>query len=256
MWQIRELTDKTEILAFLVSDRLYAAYAIGDLEPELFAQTEWVGAKKAGHLSAITLCFQGLQPPALFLIGANEGLSVIFESGNRPEIVYFLCRPEHYLTTKKYYTWKKTLPMWRMVTDRVRYQAVEGDCVRLNTTHINQLVNLYGDEGADAFNPTQVPGGVFYGIFENNKLISAAGTHLVSPTYNLAAVGNIYTHPDFRGNGYGTQTTSAVVSELIRQGIEDIVLNVEQDNLLANRLYERLGFERYCPFYEGPAAAL
>ena len=78
----------------------------------------------------------------------------------------------------------------------------------------------------------------------------------MSPTYNLAAVGNIYTHPDFRGNGYGTQTTSAVVSELIRQGIEDIVLNVEQDNLLANHLYERLGFERYCPFYEGPAAAL
>jgi ribosomal protein S18 acetylase RimI-like enzyme len=253
---VHRLTNKEKILAFLMHEHLYAAYAIGDLEPDLFAQTEWVGAEKSGHLIAMSLCFRGLQPPALFLMGANEGLDEIFEAGNRPENVYLLCRLEHYLTTKKYYSWKKRLPMWRMVTDPVRFQAVDGDPIRLNTTHIDQLVDLFGDEGADAFSPSQVPSGVFYGIFQNNHLVSAAGTHLVSPTFNIAAVGNIYTLPDYRGKGYGTQTTSAVVSELIRQGIEDIVLNVEQDNLPANRLYDRLGFERYCPFYEGLAAAL
>jgi ribosomal protein S18 acetylase RimI-like enzyme len=50
-------------------------------------------------------------------------------------------------------------------------------------------------------------------------------------------------------------TTSAVVEELLRQGIRDIILNVGQANEGAVRIYERLGFERYCPFFEGTASA-
>lgn len=249
------LTDRRTILRFLSRDRLYGAYAIGDLEPELFNQTEWIGAEKSGQLIAITLLFRGLKPAALFLMGANDGINAIFKGGFQPEQVYLLCRPEHYLITEKYYVWSKRLLMWRMVTDRERFQAVDGDVIRLDTTHIGQLVDLYGDEGADAFSPSQVPAGIFFGIFDGGQLVSAAGTHLISPAYRLGAVGNIYTHPDHRGKGYGTQVTSAVVSELIGQRIEDIVLNVEQDNVPANRLYERLGFERYCPFYEGSAIA-
>lgn len=253
---LRRLVDKTEILRFLSIDRLYAAYAIGDLEPELFSQTEWIGAEKSGELIAIALLFRGLEPAALFLMGANEGLNAIFVSGFQPVDVYILCRRKHYQTTTRFYTWRKRLPMWRMVIDRERFRDIDGDAIRLDSNHLDQLVDLYGDEGADAFSSSQVPTGVFYGIFDNQQLVSAAGTHLVSPTYSLAAVGNIYTHPDYRGRGYGTQVTSAVVSELIRLGIKEIVLNVEQDNVPANRLYDKLGFARYCSFYEGPATTL
>jgi predicted GNAT family acetyltransferase len=48
--------------------------------------------------------------------------------------------------------------------------------------------------------------------------------------------------------------TSAVVAELLQLGIRDVILNVNQDNATAIRIYERLGFERYCPFLEGPAS--
>jgi predicted GNAT family acetyltransferase len=88
-----------------------------------------------------------------------------------------------------------------------------------------------------------------------DQLVAVAGTHLVSPTYNVAAVGNVFTHPNYRGRGFGTATTSAVVDELLESGIRDIVLNVSRGNAIAVRLYERLGFERYCPFLEGPAFA-
>jgi predicted GNAT family acetyltransferase len=87
-------------------------------------------------------------------------------------------------------------------------------------------------------------------------LVAAAGTHLVSATYGVAAVGNVFTHPDHRGQGYGTVTTSAVVAELLRRGIRDVILNVGQDNAGAIGIYERLGFERYCPFLEGPAQSI
>jgi predicted GNAT family acetyltransferase len=67
-------------------------------------------------------------------------------------------------------------------------------------------------------------------------------------------VGNVFTHPDHRGRGYGTATTGAVVAELLQRGIRDVVINVDQENVVAVRIYERLGFERYCPFLEGPAS--
>jgi ribosomal protein S18 acetylase RimI-like enzyme len=46
---------------------------------------------------------------------------------------------------------------------------------------------------------------------------------------------------------------SAVVTELLARGMHDIVLNVNQKNETPIRIYERLGFERYCPFFEGMA---
>jgi hypothetical protein len=36
MWATHRLTDSREIQAFLETDRLHAAYALGDLEPGLF----------------------------------------------------------------------------------------------------------------------------------------------------------------------------------------------------------------------------
>jgi len=78
-----------------------------------------------------------------------------------------------------------------------------------------------------------------------------AGTHLVSYSYRVAAVGDVLTHPDQRRQGHATAVTNAVVAELLRQGIQDIVLNVKQANTGAIRIYERLGFAIHCPFLEG-----
>jgi predicted GNAT family acetyltransferase len=97
--------------------------------------------------------------------------------------------------------------------------------------------------------------GTFFGTLVADHLVAVAGTHLVSPTYAVAAVGNVFTHPDYRGRGYGTVTTSAVVAELLAREILDIILNVSQSNSSAIHIYEQLGFERYCPFLEGPATA-
>jgi predicted GNAT family acetyltransferase len=97
----------------------------------------------------------------------------------------------------------------------------------------------------------QVTQGVFYGIEQDGQLISVAGTHLVSDVYSVGAVGNVMTHPDHQCRGYATHTTYAVCAELVRRGIKTIVLNVRQDNVPAIRVYEKLGFVRYCPFYEG-----
>ena len=255
MWKTSRLTDKSQILSYLETDRLYAAYAIGDLDPVMFGQSTWAAAEQAGRLQALALLFCGLDPPALFLMGHTGGVRAILEHARYPERVFLTCRPAHLAVTRDFYVWDKTIPMWRMVLQPARFRPVKVDCVRLTPAHSDQLTELYAFGGGGAFSPAQMQHGAFHGVLLGSHLVAVAGTHLVSSTYGMAAVGNVFTHPDYRGRGYGTATTSAVVAELLQRGIRTVVLNVSQDNARAIRIYERLGFERFCPFFEGPALA-
>jgi ribosomal protein S18 acetylase RimI-like enzyme len=62
------------------------------------------------------------------------------------------------------------------------------------------------------------------------------------PTYRVAALGNITTHPDWRGQGLATKVTAAVCRSL-RETVEHIGLNVHAENRAAIGCYEKLGFE-------------
>jgi len=46
--QVQRVADRRRLLAFLERDRLWAAYAIGDLEPGLFEHCEWGMAVEGG----------------------------------------------------------------------------------------------------------------------------------------------------------------------------------------------------------------
>jgi ribosomal protein S18 acetylase RimI-like enzyme len=255
MWQTSVLTDKSQILAYLETDRLYAAYAIGDLEPGMYEQCTWAGAARGGQLGALALHFSGLTLPALVLMGNPEGLRAILSAELCPERAYLTCRESLLPVTQAFYAWEKMDPMWRMVLQPDRFRPALGDAVRLTPDQAEDLIALYAEGWGGAFMPAQVAQGVFYGVYADGQMVAVAGTHLVSPTYGVAAMGNIYTHPGYRGRGYGTATTAAVADALLRMGIRDVVLNVHQGNALAIRLYERLGFYRHCPFLEGPANA-
>jgi ribosomal protein S18 acetylase RimI-like enzyme len=154
---------------------------------------------------------------------------------------------------ESFYDWPEAVPMWRMVLPAGQFQPVEGDCVALGVDDAAELEALYALGGGPAFSPRQLEAGAFWGLRVAGSLLAAAGTHLVSVTYGVGAIGNVFTHPGHRGQGYGTATTSAVVEDLMAQGIEAIVLNVGQENRAGVRVYEKLGFERYCPFWEGAA---
>jgi predicted GNAT family acetyltransferase len=189
-------------------------------------------------------------------MGHTDGLRAILGNTLCPEQVYLTCLPEHLAMICDFYEWDETIPMWRMVLEPANLQPTPNDCVQLTPAHSEQLTDLYAlGEGGAGFSTAQVQHGVFCGIFAEHQLIAVAGTHLVSDTYGVAAVGNVFTHPDYRGQGYGTVMTRAVVTELLQRGIQDIILNVSQDNEAAIHIYERLGFQRYCPFFEGPACA-
>jgi RimJ/RimL family protein N-acetyltransferase len=249
MWQVRRLTDKSEILAFLEKDRWYAAYAIGDLEPSLFAQCQWYGAEASGGLRALALLFAGLEPPVLFVMGQVPGLSMILGSALRPPRVFVTCRPEHLPAVRAFYNLGTPERMLRMILHPADFRPVPGEVTRLSPAYTKELERLYSMGWGNAFKPYQVAQGVFYGVERKGWLVATAGTHIVSPTHGVAAVGNVFTDPDHRNQGYGTICTSAVVEDLLARRL-DVVLNVSAANDAAIHIYQRLGFRTYCRFIE------
>ena len=248
---IRRVTDRKEILGFLETDRFYAAYAIGDLEPTLFGQTQWVGADVDDQLRTIALLFEGIDPPALFLMGEPADLASILHLRMRPRRVYVSCKQEHLPPVRAFYRSEEPIPMWRMTVQANQFRPIRSPKVQsLSPRHTEELRRLYALGGGEAFSPAQLAAGVFSGVVEHGQLVAAAGTHLISPTYGLAAVGNVYTEENWRGRGYGTATTSAVVNKLFERGIRRVFLNVAQSNTVAIEIYERLGFAKSCAFFE------
>jgi predicted GNAT family acetyltransferase len=149
--------------------------------------------------------------------------------------------------------------MGRMTLDPADFCPVPHHARQLSLADLPALEALFADgaphgEAPDFFNAEMLAQGVFFGMFEATDLVACAGTHLVAPEEGVAAIGNVYTRRDRRGLGLAAQVTSAVAAELLGHSPPLLVaLNVNQANAAALRVYERLGFRRYCPFYEGLA---
>jgi GNAT superfamily N-acetyltransferase len=99
------------------------------------------------------------------------------------------------------------------------------------------------------FQPRMLETGCYYGIRQGERILSVAGVHVYSRRYRAAALGNITTHPEFRGRGFGRAVT-AKVCQALRGTAEAIGLNVKVDNIPAVACYRRLGFELIASYEE------
>jgi ribosomal protein S18 acetylase RimI-like enzyme len=251
------IADRTQIRNILETDRPWAAYALGDLAPGLFEQSQWFCM--SGRMPALALVFRAFARPVLFTLGEPDGVRAILdEIGDEPEL-YLSIRSEILPFIKSRYDVRDEMAMWRMVLDptRPRLAPAEG-VVRLGPADLERLQQLYADgeptgEAPGFFTASMLEQGVYCGVFEGEALVAAAGTHLVVPSEGVGAVGNVYTRRDRRGQGLAARVSGVVAGELLRMGLRTIVLNVAQDNGAAIRAYERVGFARYCAFFEGVA---
>jgi predicted GNAT family acetyltransferase len=79
--------------------------------------------------------------------------------------------------------------------------------------------------------------------------VGVAGIHVYSERYKVAALGNVTTHPEFRGQGVATAAVAKLCRELAHT-VDNIGLNVKADNPGAIASYKRLGFEIIATYEE------
>lgn len=246
----RSVGDRVEIATFLRTDRLYAAYALGDLDGPNRARVAWAMAHDdTGRPTALAMHHEGLVPQPLFLMGAPDGCRAILDAVLKPRDAYLQGTELHGAAIGDLYELEAPLRMLRMVVDRHTFTPFAGPAERLTALDVDDLNRLYQLGFRAGFPASVVEDGVYYGIRVRGRLVSAAGTHAVNRREGIAVVGNVLTHTDFRGHDFAKMVTSAVSAELLDH-VPDIALNVHADNEPAVAAYVRLGYRTHCQLIE------
>jgi RimJ/RimL family protein N-acetyltransferase len=143
--------------------------------------------------------------------------------------------------------------MIRMQVSRDTFGAVTAPVQRLSGADAREINRLYRIEGVPSYySPRQIDDAVYFGAVVDERIVAVAGTHVVSPASSIAVVGNVYTHPRYRGQKLAQSVTSAVTAVLLRS-CNEVVLSVDPANVPAVAAYARLGYVEAARLIEGAA---
>ncbi|MBH77962.1 MAG: hypothetical protein CL897_07020 [Dehalococcoidia bacterium] len=239
---IRTLSNRGEIRALLQPQREHAAYALAQLEPGLFERTRWFTAEGRSGYGVVVHSRGGLGD-ATVVLGDPEAAAAILSIEPGPARSYLTCKEEHLDAVSDVYKISNSHPMLRMVVDTDTFKPQEVvSTVRLLGIDIRRINQLYGSDGHPTYYESgHIEGGVYQGVNIGGRLVAIAGTHVVSPQERIAVVGNVFTHPRQRGQGYATAATSAATKTLLEH-CDTVVLTVDPRNAPAVAAYQRLGY--------------
>jgi GNAT superfamily N-acetyltransferase len=231
------------------------------MRPGYFEDSTWFAP--ADGAPAIALLYSAFSVPVLLTVGCagqiRPLLDEIEEEVGSTREMYLSVRPDVKALLAERYEIKWAKLMHRMVLELGHFCPAPSEAVvRIGPADLDALQALYADgvatgESPDFFAAAMVRDGVYYGVREGSELIAAAGTHVLVPEERVCGIGNIYTRRDRRRRGLAACVMSAVVAAVLRMRVATVALNVWENNPLARRVYERLGFRHYCDFYEGLA---
>lgn len=252
---VRALRDRREIRELLEERRPYAAYALGQLDPVLFRLSEWWKADgDASH--AVLLHSRGGLGNATFAMGESSALEAILRVHPGSRHTFLTCEVHHIETLERYFELEQRQTMIRMEVTSETFKPAQNapSLRRLVGSDARQINALYRTDGVPSFyTPRQIDESVYFGIEREGRLASIAGTHVISAASGISVVGNVYTHPRFRGQHLAQAVTSAVTERLLA-ACREVVLSVDPTNVSAVRAYERLGYREVARLIEGAAA--
>ena len=249
------LHDKAEIEAFLRKNVYLHIYSIGDLDDFFWHNTVWYASKDGDDLQAVVLLYtvppvptlhaisEKVDPMAELLRSVLHLLPGRFHAHLSPGLAEVFDERGSVESSEKNYK--------MALTDKSRIPDVDcSQVVCLTAADLDPMLRLYEEAyPGNWFDPRMLETGQYFGIRNENRLVSVAGVHVCSQEYKVASLGNIVTHPDYRGNGFAKSATARLCQSLT-ETVDHIGLNVKADNTAALSLYEKIGFEIISFYYE------
>ncbi len=251
------LHDRVQLADFLLPRADLHLYALGDLDDFFWPYTSWYGLLEGQQLHELLLCYMGT--PGSLVVHALTGEST--------ERMAMLLRGLKHVLPMRLYTHlsQGLLPILSEIYHTEPYGQYDKmtllDQRLLNGFDSTAVQRLDSTELAEvqAFYDTSYPGnwfdgrmletGHYYGLRFDGALVCTAGVHVYSPSYRVAALGNITTRPDMRGRGLARLVTAHLCQELLKS-VDIIGLNVRSDNAAARACYHALGFQRVAVYEE------
>ena len=249
------LHNKAQIQAFLQQDVFLHLYSLGDLDDFFWSYTVWYASEANGEIKDIILLYAGQSLPVILAISGNtDSMAELLGSIQHllPARFYSHLSPGVEKVLESRYFLKPHGLHYKMgLKDKSPLRQVDTSRVkRLAAEELNDILQLYATSyPGNWFDPRMLETKQYFGIRQGGQLVSVAGIHVYSEAYKVAALGNITTHPDYRGQGYGRATTARLCQSLA-EGVDYIGLNVKADNQTAISLYKTLGFEIVAEYNE------
>jgi ribosomal protein S18 acetylase RimI-like enzyme len=245
--EIRTSRNKNEIYSFLSRNKGLYLYLIGDLDDFFWPHTTWYTALVNGKVVSVAMLYSGMTPSTLLLF--HEGnLSLPGEMIRKllpelPKEFNVHLSPgllEHFGINNIIKNYGRNN---RMILVKHPEDIKDEKIRRLEKTDLKEIENFYHLAYPNNwFDARMLETEKYLGYFDRGILAGIAGIHVYSPRYRIAALGNIATHPDFRGRKIAYMLTSALCSDL-RKDTDTIGLNVGSANIAAIKCYENAGFE-------------
>ncbi len=256
-----ELHEKEAIAACLRRNPRIHAYELGDLDGFDWPFTRWFGLESAGRLEQLALLYTQPAVPVLLAIAeeplvAMEELLLALRDQLPPALSVHTTSPLLDTLVERYVV-ERAEPHLKLAlgrTDLIARHAAAADL--LGETDLEEVVAFYEEAYPGTwFVPRMLATGRYLGIRHDGRLVCVAGVHVHSPTWGVAALGNVATLPELRGQGLARGACAALCLLLLGDGIETIALNVRADNAAALASYGRLGFETVAMYTEASLAA-
>ncbi len=249
------LHDKQEIYRFLSRNPRLHLYELGDLDDFFWPHTTWYGLAEGETLQQVVLVYTETSLPVLLgMTEEPEEMRLLLRSlyPILPRRFYAHLRPDVVnLFAEDYEIESQGLHYRMALTDPARLRAADtSDVLRLSAADREELEQFYDQSyPGHWFVPRMLETGCYVGIRHKGPLVSVAGVHVYSAPYRIAALGNVTTRPEFRGQGMATRTCAALCQALL-QTVDHIGLNVHAENKAAIACYEKLGFTQVAAFGE------
>jgi len=250
-----QLHDKDTIEHAMRHNTYLHLYEIGDLDDFFWPYTTWHALEEDGEIAEVALLYCGSPLPVLL------GLS------DKPEQMAELIRRIRHLLPVSLYAHLSD-GVLEALSDRyvpehhgphvkmglTRPERLEGidtqDVTRFTPDDLAELSRFYDESfPGNWFEPRMLETGYAYGIRRDGRIVSAAGIHVYSPRYQVAGVGNVVTHQDYRRQGLATQVCAKLCTELLKT-VTHVALNVRADNAPAQACYAGIGFDRMAGYHE------
>lgn len=244
---VKILHKKEEIFDFLKSDQELQTYCIGDLDDFFWSKTIWYSLENDGIVHSVALLYTGSDFPTLLL----------FYKGKKEYSYLLLKRIQNLLPNKFYAHLSEGLVDLFGRQNIIQYYGLsykmalrnelklidDKNIRRLSVNDLEQINEFYSLSYPDNwFDSRMLETGKYFGYFDDKTLAGISGIHVYSAEYKVAALGNIATHPKYRGKQIAYKLTSYLCSDL-KKTVDAIGLNVKVNNEFAIKCYQKVGFE-------------
>ena len=212
IWQnepvaVDRITNREELETFFRLDPGLRFYELGDLDDFFWPHTTWYGLRENGALKEVLLLYRGGPMPVLLALSRQvEGMSLLVRESlpDLPQRLYLHLSPgldALFMAEFNLISHGSFLKM-RLTERDLAGDVEQAEAVVLSRSDLEELLALYQRSyPGNWFDPRMIDTGCYFGLRLDRKLVCVAGIHVHSRTYRIAALGNITTHPDYRGRG-------------------------------------------------------